>query len=43
MLQLYPDLGGDKWRSAYEKLLKQIQSASGDKPQGLSEFALLKK
>ncbi|MGD9635834.1 MAG: hypothetical protein AB7G28_21465 [Pirellulales bacterium] len=43
MLQLYPDLGGDRWREAYENLLKQIQKASGESPKGLAEFAVLKK
>jgi tetratricopeptide (TPR) repeat protein len=43
MLQLYPDLGGERWRSAYESLLKQIQKASGGAAKGLAEFAVLKK
>jgi len=43
MLQLYPDLGGERWRAGYENLLKQIQTASGETPQGLAEFAAVKK
>jgi tetratricopeptide (TPR) repeat protein len=43
MIQLYPDLGGERWREEYENLLKQIQKASGDSPKGLAEFAALKK
>lgn len=43
MLQLYPELGGERWREAYEDLLKQIQKASGETPKGLAEFAALKK
>lgn len=42
MLQLYPELGGDRWRDQYEELLKQIQQASGDPPDGLKEFAAVK-
>lgn len=43
MLQLYPELGGDRWRQEYENLLKQIQKASGETPNGLAEFAALKR
>lgn len=43
MLQLYPELGGERWRDEYESLLKQIQKASGESPKGLAEFAALKK
>jgi tetratricopeptide (TPR) repeat protein len=39
MLQLYPKLGGERWRDQYEELLKQIQQASGESPDGLKEFA----
>jgi tetratricopeptide (TPR) repeat protein len=39
MLQLYPELGGDTWRTKYEALLKQIQEAAGETPRGLAEFA----
>jgi hypothetical protein len=28
--QLYPDLGGEKWKSEFEALLKQIQSAENE-------------
>jgi tetratricopeptide (TPR) repeat protein len=38
MFQLYPELGGERWRDQYEDLLKQIQKASGEKPSGLAEF-----
>lgn len=38
MLQLYPELGGERWREQYESLLKQVQKASGEKPSGLAEF-----
>ena len=43
MLQLYPALGGERWREEFESLLKQIQKASGETPKGLAEFASLKK
>jgi tetratricopeptide (TPR) repeat protein len=36
--QVYPDLGGDHWRPRFDALLKQIQSAAGQKASGLSEF-----
>jgi tetratricopeptide (TPR) repeat protein len=39
MLQLYPDLGGSRWRGKFENLLRQIQKAAGDAPAGLQEFA----
>jgi tetratricopeptide (TPR) repeat protein len=39
MLQLYPELGGDRWRGQFERLLKEIQTASGEQPAGLREFA----
>jgi tetratricopeptide (TPR) repeat protein len=39
MLQLYPELGGERWREQYENLLKQIQKAAGETPSGLAEFA----
>ena len=39
MLQLYPELGGERWRGEFENLLKQIQKASGETPQGLQAFA----
>lgn len=37
--QLYPDLGGDRWRAEFDALLKQIQSAAGEKPLGLKAIA----
>ncbi len=37
--QLYPDLGGDRWRGEFDALLKQIQTAGGEKPAGLREFS----
>jgi tetratricopeptide (TPR) repeat protein len=37
LAQLYPELGGDKWRSKFDTLLRQIQRESGDKaPKGLA-------
>jgi tetratricopeptide (TPR) repeat protein len=39
MMQLYPNLGGDRWRSEFEALLKEIQTAAGKQPVGLQEFA----
>ncbi len=39
LAQVYPDLGGDRWRAEFDSLLKQIQSAAGQKPAGLSEFS----
>jgi hypothetical protein len=38
--QVYPELGGDHWRNEFDTLLKQIQSAAGQKALGLSEFKL---
>lgn len=38
MLQLYPELGGERWRNEFESLLKQIQKSAGAKPSGLNEF-----
>ncbi|MCI0333721.1 MAG: hypothetical protein L0228_10930 [Planctomycetes bacterium] len=38
LAQVYPDLGGEHWRGEFDTLLKQIQSASGQKALGLSEF-----
>jgi hypothetical protein len=32
----YPDLGGDKWRTQYDSLLKVVQKALGEKALGLS-------
>jgi len=39
LAQLYPDLGGERWRSEFDALLKQIQAAAGQKPAGLREFS----
>ncbi len=39
LAQLYPDLGGERWRSEFDSLLKQIQTAAGDQPAGLREFS----
>jgi tetratricopeptide (TPR) repeat protein len=39
LAQLYPTLGGEKWRTEFDALLKQIQSAAGEQPAGLSEFS----
>lgn len=38
LAQLYPDLGGEKWRGEFDSLMKQIQAAAGEKPAGLGEF-----
>jgi tetratricopeptide (TPR) repeat protein len=43
MMPLYPDLGGDEWRGKFDDLVKQIQTAAGDKPIGLKEFAATEK
>ena len=32
----YPDLGGDTWRNQYDNLLKNVQKALGEKPNGLA-------
>ena len=42
MLQLYPELGGERWRRQFDELLKQIQQASEESPSGLKEFAAAK-
>ena len=39
MMQLYPDMGGDRWRAEFDRLTKAIQQAAGDKPDGLRAFA----
>jgi tetratricopeptide (TPR) repeat protein len=39
LAQLYPDLGGERWRGEFDALLKQIQTAGGEKPDGLREFS----
>ena len=39
LAQLYPDLGGERWRGEFDTLLKQIQAAAGEKPDGLREFS----
>lgn len=36
--RLYPELGGEKWKPAYDALLKEIQKAQGTKTEGLLEF-----
>jgi hypothetical protein len=36
LAQIYPDLGGEKWRSEFDEIMKQIQRAAGEKPVGLS-------
>jgi hypothetical protein len=43
MLPLYPDLGGDKWRSQFDDLIKLIQKAGGNDAIGLKEFAAAEK
>ena len=39
LAQLYPDLGGERWRGEFDMLLKQIQTAAGEKQTGLREFS----
>jgi len=39
LAQVYPDLGGERWRGKFDALVKQIQSAGGEKASGLSEFS----
>jgi hypothetical protein len=36
MVQLYPKMGGEPWRSEFDALLKDIQKAAGEKPVGLT-------
>jgi tetratricopeptide (TPR) repeat protein len=38
MLQLYPDLGGDRWRGEFDSLLKSIQKETKQEQVGLQEF-----
>lgn len=38
VVQVYPDLGGDRWRGEFDELVKQIQTAAGDPATGLGEF-----
>ena len=33
--QLYPDLGGEKWRRKFDRLMKQTQAKLGEEPTGL--------
>jgi tetratricopeptide (TPR) repeat protein len=35
LAQIYPDLGGQKWRGEFDTLMKQIQTAAGEKAVGL--------
>jgi tetratricopeptide (TPR) repeat protein len=42
LAQLYPNLGGEKWRSQFDIILKEIQSAAGEQPSGLSEFSTVR-
>lgn len=37
-VELYPEMGGDPWRSKYDQLLKDIQTELGQSPIGLNEF-----
>jgi tetratricopeptide (TPR) repeat protein len=36
LAQIYPEMGGEKWRGEFDAILKQIQIAAGEKPVGLS-------
>jgi len=38
LAQVYPELGGDRWKAEFDTLLKEIQVASGQKATGLGEF-----
>lgn len=42
LAQVYPELGGERWRGEFDAVLKQIQLASKQKPIGLSEFSTKK-
>jgi tetratricopeptide (TPR) repeat protein len=35
LAQVYPDIGGQRWRGEFDTLLKQIQTAAGEKAVGL--------
>jgi tetratricopeptide (TPR) repeat protein len=35
LAQVYPDMGGEKWRVEFDTLMKQIQTAAGEKAVGL--------
>lgn len=39
LVRLYPNLGGPAWRNRFDRLLQQIQTAAGQQPLGLREFA----
>lgn len=41
--RLYPKLGGERWKSEYDALLKQVQTALGEKPLGLAALKSTKK
>ena len=30
VMQLYPDLGGEKWKAEFDELMKQIQTAESE-------------
>jgi hypothetical protein len=36
---LYPDMGGETWRTQYDNLLKNVQRELGERPIGLAAFA----
>lgn len=38
MVNLYPRLGGDEWRSRFDALTREIQKAANEKETGLAEF-----
>jgi hypothetical protein len=35
---LYPDMGGESWRTQYDNLLKNVQKVLGERPVGLVAF-----
>jgi hypothetical protein len=39
LAQLYPDLGGERWRGEFDAVLKEIQKAAGEQPVGLRELS----
>ncbi|GIW95135.1 MAG: hypothetical protein KatS3mg110_3176 [Pirellulaceae bacterium] len=36
--RLYPELGGDQFREKYDRLLREVQKALGERAEGLAEF-----
>jgi tetratricopeptide (TPR) repeat protein len=38
LMKLYPDMGGPEWTAKYDQLMKDIQRALNEKPEGLAVF-----